>query len=76
VILNDMRASLRPLKRGTLADRARMRCVLRIARQRGVPNVRPDPSTTSSPPGAYRDLSGRNERELAKVIREEGTPRQ
>jgi hypothetical protein len=36
VILNDMRVRERPLKRGTLADRASMRGVLRIARQRGV----------------------------------------
>jgi hypothetical protein len=36
VILNEMLARKRPLKRGTLADRASMRGVLRIARQRSL----------------------------------------
>ena len=61
------------MKRGTLADRALMRGVLRIERQRGL--AKSQVGSVDDVITAWRVRLGRNENELAEVIREEGTPR-
>jgi hypothetical protein len=75
VILNDMLAKYRPLKRRTLADRASMRGVLRIAGQWVLARRQAGSADQVITALRVQRRLGRNEPELTEVIREEGTPR-